>query len=171
MDGRTHHYDIELEWQGNRGSGTSGYLDYGRTHEVRAAGKPPIASSSDPVFRGEAERWNPEELLVAALSQCHLLTYLHAAAVAGVVVTAYSDAASGTMVETADGGGHFVEATLRPVVTVAHESMVQDARALHAQAEALCFIAQSVNFPVHCEPTVLVGPGVVVVAPATSRRR
>lgn len=170
MDGRKHHYDIELEWQGNRGSGTSGYRDYGRTHEVRAADKPPIAASSDPVFRGEAERWNPEELLVAALSQCHLLTYLHAAAVGGVVVTAYSDAASGTMVETADGGGHFVEAVLRPVVTVADESMVQSASALHAAAEAHCFIAQSVNFPVHCEPTVLVGPsGDAAVAPTTPR--
>lgn len=166
-----HHYDIELEWQGNRGSGTSGYRDYGRTHEVRAADKPPIAASSDPVFRGEAERWNPEELLVAALAQCHLLTYLHAAADAGVVVTAYSDAASGTMVETADGGGHFVEAVLRPVVTVADESMVQRTSALHAEAEAHCFIAQSVNFPVRCEPTVLVGPsGDAAVAPATSLR-
>ena len=101
MTSRTHHYEITLEWQGNRGSGTSGYRDYGRAHEVRGVGKPPIAASSDPGFRGETDRWNPEELLVAALSQCHLLTYLHAAAVAGVVVTAYTDAAEGTMVEQA----------------------------------------------------------------------
>jgi organic hydroperoxide reductase OsmC/OhrA len=159
MTGRTHHYIVEVEWQGNRGTGTSGYRDYARTHEVRAAGKPTISSSSDPAFRGEPERWNPEELLVAALSQCHMLSYLHQAAVAGVVVTAYTDAATGTMVETEDGGGHFVEATLRPIVTVADESMVEAAQALHGQAEAHCFIAQSVNFPVHHEPTVLIGPG------------
>ena len=159
MTSRTHHYEITLEWQGNHGSGTSGYRDYGRTHEVRGVGKPPIAASSDPGFRGETDRWNPEELLVAALSQCHLLTYLHAAALAGVVVTAYTDAAEGTMVEQSDGGGHFTEAILRPVVTVADDSMVERALALHADAEAKCFVAQSVNFPVRCEPTVLVRGG------------
>jgi organic hydroperoxide reductase OsmC/OhrA len=153
---RTHRYEIALEWQGNRGTGTSGYRDYGRTHEVRAAGKPAIPASSDAVFRGDPERWNPEELLVAALSQCHLLTYLHMAAVAGVVVTAYADAAEGTMVEEDDGGGQFTQVILRPQIVVADESMVERAMALHADAEAKCFVARSVNFPVHHEPTVLV---------------
>lgn len=153
---RSHRYEIALEWQGNRGTGTSGYRDYDRTHEVQAAGKPPIPASADPVFRGERERWNPEELLVAALSECHLLTYLHMAAVAGVVVTAYTDAAEGTMVEQADGGGQFTEVILRPEVVVADESMVERALALHAEAEKMCFVARSVNFPVHHEPTVLV---------------
>jgi organic hydroperoxide reductase OsmC/OhrA len=153
---RTHRYDVSLEWQGNRGTGTSGYRDYGRTHEVRAAGKPAIPASSDVVFRGEPERWNPEELLVAALSQCHLLTYLHMAAVAGVVVTAYTDAAEGTMVEEDDGGGQFTQVILRPQVVVADESMVERAMALHADAEAKCFVARSVNFPVHHEPKVVV---------------
>jgi organic hydroperoxide reductase OsmC/OhrA len=97
----------------------------------------------------------PWHRLIVALSQCHLLTYLHLAAVAGVVVTDYTDAASGTMVEQPDGGGHFTEAVLRPVVTVAAESMVERALALHAEAEKLCFIAQSVNFPVRCEPTAV----------------
>jgi organic hydroperoxide reductase OsmC/OhrA len=156
MAGRTHHYDVSLAWLGNSGTGTSGYRDYGRTHEVRATGKPAIAASADPIFRGEPDRWNPEELLVAALSQCHLLTYLHMAAVNGVVVTAYTDAATGTMVETDDGGGQFSEVTLHPLVTVTDESMVERAMALHDDAEAKCFVARSVNFPVHHEPVVIV---------------
>ncbi len=157
MSGRIHHYETTLEWQGNLGTGTSGYRDYGRTNEMRGEGKQPIPGSADRHFRGEPDRWNPEELMVAALAECHLLTYLHLAADNGVVVIAYADAASGTMAETEGGGGHFTEATLRPVVTVAHASMADRAQELHADAEKLCFIAQSVNFPVHCEPKVVVG--------------
>jgi organic hydroperoxide reductase OsmC/OhrA len=158
MSGRIHHYETTLEWQGNRGTGTSGYRDYDRTHQVGAAGKPVIAASADPVFRGEADRWNPEELLVASLSQCHMLTYLHLAAVNGVVVVAYVDAAGGTMAETDDGGGHFTEVTLRPVVTVADASMAALAQELHHLAHERCFVASSVSFPVGCEPAVVVAP-------------
>lgn len=149
----THQYELSLRWTGNRGSGTSGYRDYDRTHEVHAPGKPVIAGSSDPAFRGEPDRWNPEELLVAALSQCHLLWYLHLAAVAGVVVTDYTDTPTGTMAEDSDGGGRFTEVVLRPVVTVAEASMCDRAAALHADAHAKCFIARSVNFPVRHEAT------------------
>jgi organic hydroperoxide reductase OsmC/OhrA len=160
MTGRTHQYEVAVAWLGNRGTGTSGYRDYDRTHEVRAAGKPPLAASADHAFHGEADRWNPEELLVAALSQCHMLSYLHEAANAGVVVIAYTDSASGTMVQIGNGG-HFTQAVLRPVVTVRDESMVERAMALHEAAEANCFIAGSVNFPVHHEPTVIVAPAAV----------
>jgi organic hydroperoxide reductase OsmC/OhrA len=155
MSGRTHHYAATIEWIGNRGSGTSGYRDYGRGHVVRSASKQPIAASSDPAFRGEADRWNPEDLLVASLSQCHLLTYLHLAADNGVIVVAYTDDASGTMVEEGEGG-HFTEVTLRPRVTVADASMAGAAQALHHEAHDRCFIASSVNFPVRCAPTVAV---------------
>jgi organic hydroperoxide reductase OsmC/OhrA len=158
MADRAHRYELSLEWQGNRGSGTSSYRAYDRTHEVRAPGKPSILGSSDAAFRGDAQRWSPEELLVAALSQCHLLWYLHVAAVAGVVVTAYTDAAAGTMVEEADGAGQFADVLLRPVVTVAETSMAELAQSLHTEAEAKCFIARSVNFPVRCGPTVRVAP-------------
>jgi organic hydroperoxide reductase OsmC/OhrA len=156
MANRTHRYELSLEWLGNRGSGTTGYRDYDRTHEVRGPGKPPIAGSSDAHFRGDAGRWNPEELLVAALSQCHMLWYLHLAAVAGVVVTDYTDTPSGTMLEEPDGAGQFEEAILRPVVTVSSADMTEMAQSLHADAEANCFIARSVNFPVRCEATVIV---------------
>ncbi|MEV4110923.1 OsmC family protein [Nonomuraea sp. NPDC049695] len=150
---RQHTYPVVVTWTGNKGTGTSGYRDYGREHELTAEGPPSIAASSDPAFRGDPSRWNPEQLLVGALSQCHMLSYLHKCAVAGVVVTEYIDNAVGTMAETADGG-HFTEAVLRPVVTVASPDMVDAAVKLHEDAHHACFIASSVNFPVRHEPTV-----------------
>jgi organic hydroperoxide reductase OsmC/OhrA len=120
-----------------------------------ADGRPELAGSSDPAFRGDKTRWNPELELVAALSQCHMLSYLHVCATAGVVVTAYEDAPYGLMAETADGGGHFTEVVLRPRVTVQAADMAGAARELHAQASAKCFIAGSVNFPVRHEPTTV----------------
>ena len=148
-----HSYEIAVEWQGNRGTGTSSYRAYGREHRVTAAGKPEIAGSADRAFHGDTDRWNPEEMLLAALSQCHLLSYLHVAVLHGVVVTAYTDSASGVMEQTADGGGHFVSATLRPVVTIAAGDP-ELAQHLHEEASAKCFIAASVNFPVYHEPSV-----------------
>ncbi|MBF4632221.1 OsmC family protein [Clavibacter michiganensis subsp. phaseoli] len=151
-----HRYALSLEWTGVRGSGTSDYRSYGRDHVVRAAGKPDLLGSADRPFRGDVDRWNPEETLISALAQCHLLSYLHAAAMAGVVVVGYSDEPTGTMRQTDDGGGHFVEVTLRPVVTVRDPAHVELATSLHQGASERCFIASSVNFPVHHEPrTVL----------------
>lgn len=149
-----HSYEVSLEWQGNRGTGTSGYKAYGREHVVRSGNSHPIDGSADPTFHGNADRWNPEQLLLAALSQCHLLSYLHVAASHGVVVTAYTDSASGVMEQTHDGGGHFVSVTLRPVVTIAGGDAVL-AAGLHEEASAKCFIASSVNFPVLHEPTIV----------------
>ena len=151
-----HSYALDLEWHGNRGSGTSGYRDYARDVVLRAAGKPALEGSADPTFRGDASRWNPEELLVAALAQCHLLSYLHMAVTHGVVVTAYTDAPVGTMVQQGVGG-HFTRVLLRPVVTVADEAQVETALRIHRDAGEACFIASSVNFPVDHEPTVHVG--------------
>ncbi|QIM17050.1 OsmC family peroxiredoxin [Leucobacter insecticola] len=150
-----HEYRIGVEWTGNRGTGTSGYREYGRELLIHAADKDPLAGSADPTFHGNAERWNPEELLVAALSQCHMLSYLHMAVRAGVVVTDYTDEATGTMQQQGLGGA-FTEVTLRPRVTVAEASMVEAARAAHAEAREHCFIANSVNFPVHHEPEIVV---------------
>ena len=151
---RTHRYDLATTWTGNRGTGTSSYRDYGRDHEISAAGRPVIAGSSDPVFHGDKTRWNPELELVAALSQCHMLSYLHVCATAGVVVTGYEDAPYGLMAETEDGGGHFTEVVLRPRVTVASAGMAGQAEKLHEEASEKCFIASSVNFPVRHEPSV-----------------
>lgn len=150
-----HEYQVEVEWVGNRGTGTSGHRDYGRELVIRAAHKAELAGSADPTFHGDRERWNPEELLVTALAQCHMLSYLHMAVRAGVLVTAYVDDAVGTMRQRGIGGA-FEEVLLRPRVTVADESMVEAARAAHAEARDACFIANSVNFPVRHEPRILV---------------
>ena len=150
-----HSYRVNVEWTGNHGSGTRSYQGYGREHAIKIAGKPVIAGSSDPAFRGDAAKHNPEDLLVAALSTCHMLSYLHVAAVAGVVVTAYSDSAEGTM-EADAHGGHFVEAVLHPIVTISAASDPAKAAALHEDAHHGCFIASSVNFPVRREPRIVV---------------
>lgn len=149
---KTHHYSLTIEWTGNRGSGTSGYSHYDRDHLIRATNKPELAASSDPAFRGDATRYNPEELLIASLSSCHMLWYLHLCSEAGVVVTSYTDDPLGTMMETADGGGEFTEVILRPRVTVQDSSMIHRATELHRNARSMCFIARSVNFPVRHQP-------------------
>jgi organic hydroperoxide reductase OsmC/OhrA len=151
--GRTHEYQVAVRWTGNRGTGTSGYRDYGRDHDIETEGRPGLAGSADPAFRGDESRWNPELLLVAALAECHMLSYLHHCAVGGVVVTGYADDALGTM-EQEGNGGHFTEVVLRPRVTVASPAMVDAAVRLHENAHRDCFIASSVNFPVRHEPDV-----------------
>lgn len=155
MATRDHRYRLSLDWTGNLGSGTSGYCDYARDHAIGGDGKPPIPGSSDPAFRGDATRWNPEELLVASLSACHQLWFLHLASDAGLCVTAYHDDAEGLMTEGQDGAGQFTEVVLQPRVTLAvcHDAADLDrANDLHEKAHALCFIARSVKFPVHCKP-------------------
>lgn len=153
--GKEHRYEVIVEWTGNRGTGTSDYRAYGRDHTLRAAGKPVIEGSSDPAFRGDPSRWNPEDLLVASLAACHKLWYLHLAAVNGIAVTAYTDTASGLMIEEPATGGRFSEVVLRPVVTVRSGDDAILALRLHADAHAKCFIANSVRFPVRHEPTIV----------------
>lgn len=152
---RLHRYRVDVVWTGNRGTGTDGYRNYSRNHVIRVPGKPDLAGSSDPTFRGDATRHNPEDMLVAALSTCHMLSYLHMATVAGVVVTDYTDAAEGTMVTEGDGG-RFTEVVLRPVVAITAASDPAKAEAAHEAAHHACFIANSVNFPVRCEPRIVV---------------
>lgn len=151
-----HTYQVAVVWTGNRGAGTASYRAYDRANEVSADGRPTIEGSSDPEFRGDPARWNPEQLLVAALSQCHLLWFLHLAADAGVVVTAYRDDAVGTMITDGTGGGRFTEVVLRPRVEVADGGMAGRAAALHERANELCFIANSVAFPVRHEPVTTI---------------
>jgi organic hydroperoxide reductase OsmC/OhrA len=154
---KTHHYAVTLTWTGNTGSGTSGYRNYERRHEISGEGqKPAIPGSSDPAFRGDPARWNPEELLVAALSACHQLSYLHLCADAGIVVVDYLDHAEGTMEQTADGSASFRLVVLHPRVTVMAGSDTAKALELHAAAHAICFIAKSVNFPVQHEAQIVI---------------
>jgi len=154
MSRKTHSYSLNLKWVGNQGTGTNVYEGYSRNHEYRSGGKPVLVGSSDPAFRGDPNRWNPEELLLAAIASCHKLVYLHLCHDNGVNVTAYEDDATGTMVETVSGGGHFTEATLHPRVTISADSDSTKAMALQHDVSALCFIAQSVNFPIHHKPII-----------------
>jgi organic hydroperoxide reductase OsmC/OhrA len=152
---KIHHFAVVVKWTGNTGTGTSGYKNYERRHEIQGAGpKPLIPASSDPTFRGDASRWNPEELLVASLSSCHQLWYLHLCATSGIVVVAYVDHAEGFMEETPEGSGRFQRVILRPAVTVVPGTDLAKAREVHLEAHAKCFIANSVNFPVEHEPQI-----------------
>jgi organic hydroperoxide reductase OsmC/OhrA len=149
-----HRYALTVAWTGNTGQGTSAYRGYRRTHTVVADGPPELPGSADPTFHGDRDRWNPEQLLLASLAQCHMLSYLHVCVGAGVVVTDYVDRATGSMRTEADGSGRFTEVTLHPEVTVADDSMVDAATRAHRRAHELCFIANSVGFEVRHEPVV-----------------
>jgi organic hydroperoxide reductase OsmC/OhrA len=151
-----HYYEIGLTWTGNLGEGTLSYKGYDRLYTISKTGKPDILGSSDPAFRGDKSRHNPEDLLVASISSCHMLWYLHLCSVAGVVVTGYVDQAKGTMVENKDGSGYFSEVILYPVVTVKDESMIEKAMELHKDAHKMCFVANSCNFPIRHEPRIIV---------------
>ncbi len=151
MDKR-HQYNLKLKWTGSNGSGTSSYTAYERSHSIIKENKQDILCSSDPVFRGDKTKYNPEELFIAAISSCHMLWYLHLCADNGIVVTDYSDDPVGNLLESQDGSGHFTDVTLYPVVTVKQKSMIEKANALHEKANELCFIANSCNFKIHHKP-------------------
>ena len=151
---KNHVFNTSLVWNGANGTGTTSYTAYSRNHTISGNGKPSIPGSSDPVFRGDGSRYNPEELLIASLSSCHMLWYLHLCSEAGVIVTAYTDNATGTMSEDNTGNGRFTEVTLNPVVTVKEKTMEAKAINLHHKAHEKCFIANSCNFPVLHTPTV-----------------
>lgn len=152
----THTYDLTVTWTGNRGAGTTGIRDYDRDLVISAEGPPDIAASSDPGYLGDPTRWNPEQLFTASISQCHMLWYLGICSRAGVVVHEYTDNAVGTMVSEPDHTARFTEVLLRPRVVVGAADQVEKATALHEQAHAMCFIAQSVNFEVKVDPEIVV---------------
>jgi organic hydroperoxide reductase OsmC/OhrA len=152
MAGREHRYRPVITWSGNIGAGTAGYKAYERAHVISAAGKADIAGSSDASFRGDASRWNPEEMLVASASTCHMLWYLHLCAVNGVVVLDYRDEPEGLMIEEADGSGALSRVVLRPHVKLSAASSEAKARELHHEAHRMCFIANSVKCEIATEP-------------------
>src|ERR1700693_5481112 len=152
---RTHSCALTVTWTGNTGAGTSSYAAFERSVEVSAEGKTVIPGSADSAFRGAGERWNPEQLLVASLSECHMLWYLVLCAKEGIVVTDYVDHPTGTLVETPDGSGHFEEVTCHPLVTIASAQRTDRATELHTSAHEMCFVANSVNFDVRTEPAIV----------------
>ncbi|TQJ36830.1 OsmC family protein [Arthrobacter sp. SLBN-122] len=150
-----HWYALTVQWTGNRGDGTSSYRAYSRDHDVLIPGLPVLKGSADPTFHGDRERYNPEQLLLAALAQCHMLSYLHVAVKHGVVVTDYRDEATGLMRLNRDGSGQFERVVLHPHVTVADPGQAGLAASLHHEANQVCFIARSVNFPVEHQPVTV----------------
>ncbi len=156
---KQHQYQIRTTWTGNTGEGTAHYRSYKRDHEISGEHKQiAIPGSSDPVFRGDRTRYNPEELLIGAVSACHMLWMLHLCADAGIVVTAYEDNATGEMVELADGSGHFTEVTLKPLVTITDAARAAEVDALHHRAHGLCAIAASVKCAVRINAATVAQP-------------
>ncbi|WP_223607057.1 OsmC family protein [Chryseobacterium sp. OSA05B] len=153
---KEHHYKTAIHWTGNQGTGTSSYRNYERSYTIHIENKAVIEGSSDPAFRGDKTKHNPEDLFLSSLSSCHMLWYLHFCSEEGIIVTDYTDEATVIMTETTNGSGHFTEVILYPTVSVTEESMIQKAKELHHKAGQFCFIARSVNFPVKHIPTVLV---------------
>lgn len=153
---KEHIYNLTVKWTGNNGSGTADYRSYERNHQIWADDKVEIPASSDPAFRGDRTKYNPEEFLVASLSSCHMLWFLHLCTDSGVIVIDYVDKPVGVLVETENGGGKFKEVTLNPTITVTDISMVDKINGIHRKANELCFIANSVNFPVRHKSTCLV---------------
>ena len=149
-----HHYHTAIEWTGNKGAGTTGYTDYERSHVVRVENKVPLDASSDPHFRGDATKHNPEDLFLASIASCHMLWYLHLCADQGIIVTAYIDKAYGLMQTAANGSGQFRKIVMHPEVTVAEEQMKDQAHRLHHQAHEMCFLSNSVNFEIVIEPQI-----------------
>ena len=149
---KQHHYRPVVTWTGNTGAGTTDYRAYERSHVISAPAKPDIAGSSDKNFRGDASRWNPEEMLDASASTCHMLWYLHLCAVNGVVVLDYRDQPDGLMVEQADGSGAFVRIVLKPHVRLSAESNQKVAHDLHHEAHKMCFVASSLKCEIATEP-------------------
>lgn len=152
-----HNYSLTVRWTGNQGSGTSSYREYSRDHDVEIPGLPVLKGSADPAFHGDKSRYNPEQLLLTALAQCHMLSFLHVAVRHGVVVTAYEDNATGIMRLNRDGSGQFESVTLNPHVRLADPAHVDLMEGMHDEANKVCFIARSVNFPVLHSPTTTVG--------------
>ena len=150
---KEHYYKLTTQWHGNKGTGTSGHRDYDRSHTVSIQGKPELFLTTDNPAVGDKSKLNPEDLLVTAISSCHMLSYLYVCSLEGVIITSYTDNATGIMIEQASGGGSFKEVTLNPIFYVADESMVEKAIELHHKAHEICYIANSVNFEVKCIPT------------------
>lgn len=156
MAQKEHRYTTHVEWTGNQGEGTATYTSYNRNHTLSIANKVDILCSADTPFRGDGSRHNPEDMLVYALSSCHMLWFLHFCADHGIIVTQYTDKAEGIMVEKEGGGGHFIEVVLHPLVTITNGSQIDLANSLHDRAHEKCFIANSCNFPVKHIPQCVI---------------
>lgn len=155
MKNKTHNYKATITWTGNKGTGTDNYKNYERNHTISIENKCDILGTSDPAFRGDKTKHNPEDLLLSSISSCHMLWYLHLCSENGIIVQEYKDEVEGTMIETENGGGHFSQVTLNPKVIIDNENLLDLAIELHEKANELCFIANSLNFKVYHKPIII----------------
>lgn len=154
---KNHNYQIDLYWTGNIGQGTQSYMSYKRKYTVRVKGKPDFIGSSDPAFRGDSSKHNPEELFLMALSSCHMLWYLHLCSTNQITVVEYKDPAEGIMLEEQSGAGRFTSVILKPTVVIREKEKLELAEKLHHEANKMCFIANSCNFMIQHEPRIILG--------------
>lgn len=148
-----HTYTTRIVWTGDRGEGTTHYHSYDRTWNIAIPGKPVIECSNDPLLGGDPSRPNPEDLLISALSACHMLWYLHLASQAEMIVRGYTDQPVAIGETEPDGAGRFLKATLRPHIIVAPGTNLKTADELHPQIHQFCYIARSVCFPIEYQAT------------------
>ncbi len=151
-----HEYTTRVIWTGNTGEGTKTYKGYDRSWDIAAPNKPVIHCSNDPLLGGDPTLMNPEDLLLSSLSACHMLWYLHLASKEKIIVQSYKDIPVATGETLPNGTGRFLNATLRPRITVSSGSNTERAGSIHDEIHQYCFIARSVNFPVSYEPTITV---------------
>lgn len=151
---KNHLFFSSIVWTGNLGSGTDTYTTYSRSHTVSSVSKESIHCSSDPMFRGDASKYNPEELFLSSISSCHMLWYLHLCADAKIVVVEYKDDCEGILKLDEHSLGKFEHITLRPTIIISEVAKIEKAKELHQLAHKFCFIAQSLNVHVSIEPTI-----------------
>jgi len=147
-------FNSRIQWTGNTGTGTSSYQGYLRTWDIAVPGKPIVHCSNDPHLGGDPSLMNPEDLLLSAVSACHMLWYLHFASENNVVVESYIDKPKGLGETERSGRGRFLSIELSPSITLANDADLQLAESLHERVHDYCFIARSLSCPVYCRPQI-----------------
>jgi len=153
---KEHRYHVKLNWTDENGKGTTSYTDYSRNHQANVKGKPALQLSSDQAFRGDATKYNPEDMLVASLASCHMLWYLHLCSKSGITVVKYEDNAEGLMLQEDTGGGRFEKVVLHPEITIVEKDKIELAHKLHEEANQKCYIANSCNFPIKHQVKIII---------------
>ena len=153
-----HHFEATVRWPAESTQKLPPDPAFSRNAILGSPGHADVPGSAPTVFGGDATRYNPEELVTLALAHCHMLTYLALAAKKRVAVLAYEDRATVELgKDPVSGKMKLLSAQLRPKVTVARGTDVNEALAMHAKAHEYCFVANSVNFPVANAPEIVEG--------------
>jgi organic hydroperoxide reductase OsmC/OhrA len=143
-----HQYKLKIEWTGNNGNGTEKYDKYRRDFTIHFENKAPVFASADSIFRGDPSKLNPEEMLLSAISSCHMLWFLHECADHGIKLIEYTDTPEAVLEIVPGNGGRFTEATLTPEIVLESFDGKINILELYELAAKKCFIANSCNFPI-----------------------